>query len=101
MKFISYLKLQEKYDSIFNNIFEQYYNKGYFGTVPKELIKKTQYKWFCKLVHSISEEKHDHIIPFITNHNNKITRKYFSKITGKDINLKGKKEIIELLKKEK
>lgn len=100
MKFSSYLKLQEKYNTIFENIFEKHYNKGYFGNIPKEEIKETQYKWFCRLVHSICENKHEDIIPFITNHNNKITRKYFSKITGNDINLKGKKEIIDLLNKD-
>jgi transcription termination factor NusB len=100
MKFSSYLKLQEEYNTVFNKIFEKYYNKGYFGSIPKEEIKETQYKWFCKLVHSIVENKHEDIIPFITNHNNKITRTYFSKITGTDIKLKGKKEIIELLNKD-
>lgn len=100
MKFSNYLKLQEEYNTVFEKIFEKYYRKGYFGEIPKELIKETQYKWFCKLVHTINEKKHDDLIPFITNHNNKITRQYFSKITGKDIQLKGKKEIIEILNKD-
>jgi hypothetical protein len=100
MDFNEYLVLHEKYEVVFNKIFERYYKKGYFGDIPKEEIKISQYKWFCKLANAINEKKHDKIIPFITNHNNKVTRSYFSNLFGEDIALKGKKEIIELLKKD-
>lgn len=99
MDFNKYLELHEKYEVVFDKIFERYYEKGYFGAVPKEDIKVSQYKWFCKLANAITEKKHDKIIPFITNHNNKVTRSYFSKLFGEDIALKGKSEIIEILNK--
>ena len=99
MDFNEYLALHDKYENEFNKIFERYYQKGYFGETPKEDIRLAQYKWFCRLANAINEKRHDDIIPYITNHNNKVTRSYFSKISGTDIKLKGKKEIIELLKK--
>ena len=100
MDFNEYLDLHNKYEKVFNKIFERYYEKGYFGEVPKDEIKMAQYKWFCKLANALHEKRHEEIIPFITNHNNKVTRSYFGTLFGENITLKGKKEIIDLLKKD-
>lgn len=97
MNFSNFYKLQIKYEEIFDNIFEEYYNKGYFGNIDKSTIKEVQYKWFCRVVKLIEKDLKDELIPYISNHNNKITREYFSAVSGKNIKNKGKKEIIEII----
>lgn len=98
MRFTEYYDFHKKYKIIFNEIFETYYEKGYFGSVSKEDIKAFQYKWFCRLVEVI-ESKQDNVLePFIVNSNNKITREYYSKITGINLKRKKKTDVIKIMK---
>jgi hypothetical protein len=96
--FTEFYDLHKKYKIIFNEIFDMYYEKGYFGAVSKAEVRISQYKWFCKLIEVI-ESKQDKILePFVANHNNKITREYYSKVTGINLKRKKKTDIIELFK---
>ena len=101
MKFRNYIKLQKEYEEIFDNIFETYYNKGYFGNVNKDDIKNIQYKWFKKVVMIIEHDKQEHLVEYVVNHNNKITREFYSKITGDNIKSKGKDYILKQMLKKK
>ena len=100
MKFRNYYKLQQDYKHIFEEIFEQYYSKGYFGDVSKDEIKEIQYKWFKRVVTLLEYNDKEKLIPFITNHNNKLSREYFTKLTGVNIKNKGKDYIIKQVSKE-
>ena len=101
MKFRNYIKLQKDYEDIFNQIFETYYSKGYFGVVDKNDIKVIQYKWFKKVVAIIEHDEKEHLAPYVINHNNKITREFYSKITGDNIKNKGKEYILKQMLKNK
>ncbi len=99
MKFRNYYKLQQDYKHIFDRIFESYYNKGYFGDVNKEEVKDVQYKWFKRVVTIIEYKDEQKLIPFITNHNNKLTREFYSEISGNNIKNKGKEYILNKVQK--
>jgi RecG-like helicase len=99
LNFSKYYELQKKYKDIFNKIFESYYENGYFGKVSKNDIKESQYIWFCRLVKAIETNQETSLETFISNHNNKITREYYSNLTGINFKRKKKLEVIELLKK--
>jgi hypothetical protein len=99
-KFNTYFRLKSEYAKIFNIIFEKYYDKGYFGDVEKEEIQRIQYEWFCKLINTLENKDSDTLLPYIENHNNKLTRAYFSAVTGKNIRKAKKQDIREYLEGE-
>lgn len=95
--FRKYYDLRKRYKDIFNTVFENYYKKGYFGSVSKDEIKFIQYEWFCKLVQTVENKNDIKLKDILINHNNKITRDYYSKITGLNLCRKKKDDIIEIL----
>lgn len=97
MRFTEYYDLNKKYMIIFNEIFETYYEKGYFGVVSKAEIKASQSKWFRKLVDAVESKQDKLLEPFIVNYNNKVTREYYSKIIGVNLKRKKKADIIKIL----
>lgn len=90
-------QLKEEYDKIFEETFKTYYENGYFGNIPEEQIKAVQYKWFMTVANLLRENKHGELVPFITNHNNKPTREYYSKLTNINIKHKSREDIIGIV----
>lgn len=78
---------------VFEEVFERYYKKKYFGSIDKELIKEDQKNWFDKFVRMMLEKKEEDLKSILCNYENKISREYFCGITGKDIRYKTKEEI--------
>jgi hypothetical protein len=82
----------------FNTIFEKWYNRGHWGKINKEQIKKQQYDWYTKLKKMIKERDYDSILMSVENRQNKVSREMFSKITNINIKKKAGKIIRKKLK---
>lgn len=92
-------ELKKEYIEIFEECFKAHYKNGYFGNINEETIKAIQYKWFATVVGLLGEKKYEDLVPFITNHNNKVTRDYYSKLTKLNIKTKSKEDILAIVNK--
>jgi hypothetical protein len=98
MRFSRYVLLKEKYEVVFAEIFETFYDKGYFGDTDKEDIKQIQYEWFCRLVDTIENNDKDSLVPLVANHNNKLTREYYTNLTGNNVRNRKKSEVEKIIR---
>ena len=54
-----YYKNKNNKTQIFEDVFESFYDKGYFGKLDKQQIKEQQFSWFNKLVLLLDEGDHE------------------------------------------
>lgn len=95
--FKNYIRLKSEYNDIFSKIFEKYYDMGYFGNVSKSSIQKIQYEWFCKVINILENKQTDLLIPYASDHNNKITRAYVSRLTGRSLKAASEEDVVNIL----
>lgn len=82
---------------IFEDVFNRFYNNGYFGTVDIDLIKNKQMDWFYTLLDLINNRSKMDLLIILLSANNKISREWFYLITGLDIRYKNKEIIIKTI----
>lgn len=85
--------------TIFENVFETYYEKGYFGKIDKKSILEQQKSWFKKFLLILEEGDQDTLKTILSNRDNLTTRAWFSEIYKEDILEKSRSEIGEVLKR--
>jgi len=88
---------QTKLD-IFEQVFDKYYTKGFYGSLPETVIKKQQKSWFEKFLIILENKDSDEILFHLEDRQNVVTREWFSRLYETDIVEKSKKEIEEVLK---
>jgi hypothetical protein len=98
MRFKEFYQLKTTHKKIFDVIFEKYYKKGYFGDVKKELIIEQQKKWFGVFCNIINEKDKNDLIDILCNSKNKITKEWFTELSGIDIKHKNKIDIKKSIK---
>ena len=54
-----YYKNKNNKTQIFEDVFESFYDKGYFGKLDKQQIKDQQFSWFNKLILLLDEGDHE------------------------------------------
>jgi hypothetical protein len=87
------------YTFVFEEVFERYYKKGYFGSIDKELIKEDQKDWFDKFVRMLVEKRTESLTSILGSYENKISREYFGGITNIDIKYKTREDITTIVEK--
>jgi hypothetical protein len=98
MKFKAFYELDQKEQEIFEDVFNSYYKKGYFGDIDKEEIKSHQQDWFKKLSHFIKEKNANELAMALSNKENKLSREWFTQITELNVRYKTKEKILEIIK---
>lgn len=88
---------QSKLD-IFEQVFDKYYSKGFFGTINEHVIKKQQKCWFEKFLTILESKDTDEILTHLEDRQNTVTREWFSRLYEIDIVEKSKKEIEQVIK---
>ncbi len=83
----------------FDKVFERYYARGYFGTINKEEIKESEKIWFDKFTKMLLEKHVEYMKYILGNYENKLSREYFTEITGIDVKYKSKEDINSILEK--
>lgn len=83
---------QSKLD-IFEQVFEKFYNKGFFGTISESVVKKQQRSWFDKFLMIIETKDYEGLMLALEDRQNLVTREWFSRICEIDIMNKSRKEI--------
>jgi predicted NUDIX family NTP pyrophosphohydrolase len=78
----------------FNNIFEKWYSKKYWGEIEKNKIKKQQLEWYLKLKKIIEEKDVDGLFFVVSNWENCVTRDLVSEMLGINI----KRGTVDLIK---
>lgn len=98
MRFKSYYDLTRKETRIFEEIFDQYYTKGYFGNINKEEIKIQQKIWFSKFKSFMIDKNIDELIRALANKENKLSREWFTQLTGYNIKYETKEKVLAFVK---
>lgn len=97
MRFKEFYLLENKSNEIFNRIFEKHYKRGFFGELCKEDIKPQQEEWFEDLLQLIRERNEEELILTLSNKEYKLSREYFTEITGINIKYETKANVITLI----
>jgi hypothetical protein len=98
MKFKTFYQLDTKEQEIFEDVFNNYYQKGYFGDIDREEIKTNQQEWFEKFNHFIKEKNANELALALANKENKLSREWFTQITELNVRYKTKEKILEIIK---
>ena len=96
-KHFYYKNIKDK-SIIFESVFENLYEKGYFGNLNKDIIKTQQKSWFDKLLMIIDEGDEECLMNVLHNRDN-VSRQWVSRIYGEDITELSRNEIKDFLKK--
>lgn len=94
-----YYRNKSNKQQIFEDVFETYYDKGYFGKLNKSTIKEQQIEWFKKFLVILDEGDKSLINNILANRDNLVTRELFSRIYKEDILEKSRKEIEDSVNK--
>ena len=92
MSFLSFYNLQRK-DKIFEQVFDKFYDAGYFGKIDKAVIKSDQHEWFERLVTLIKEKNGEELFAVMESFETKFSRECFDKIVGTNIKYKDKNTV--------
>jgi len=84
---------------IFEQVFDKFYNKGFFGTLSQSIVKKQQRSWFDKFLLIIENKDYEGLILALEDRQNLVTREWFSRICEIDIMNKSRKEIESVIQK--
>lgn len=93
-----YYKNKNNKAQIFEDVFESFYDKGYFGKLDKQQIKEQQFSWFNKLILLLDEGDHE-IISEALKDRDGISRQFVSKIYGEEISELSRNDIKDFLKR--
>ena len=85
-------------EKTFNKVFEKFYARGYFGKIDKELVKENQKDWFKQFSSFLEHRDEKEVLLSLLHKENKITREYFTEITGVDVKYKRKQDVVNLVK---
>lgn len=91
--FKEYFELNKKYKIMFDDLFNEYYDSGYFGKIKKKDIKKAQMKWFCKVIHIVEHKRASTLLPM-----NRLTKDMVSILSGIELSNKPNKMIEEIIR---
>jgi hypothetical protein len=94
-----YYKNKSNKSQIFEEVFETYYEKGYFGKLNKTVMKEQQHSWYSKFMLLLQEGDHDCLMNILSNRDNTCTREWFSRIYGEDIVDESRANILEAIKR--
>jgi hypothetical protein len=94
-----YYRNKSNKQQIFEDVFETYYDKGYFGKLNKSTIKEQQSSWYSKFLLLLSEGDHDCLMNILSNRDNICTREWFSRIYGEDIVEESRSNIMASIKR--
>lgn len=98
MRFKKFYELDTKEKGIFENVFNTYYQKGYFGNIDEIEIKQHQKDWFEKFNHFIQEKNAFELALALSNKENKLSREWFSQLTDLNVRYKTKEKILEIIR---
>ena len=91
-----YYSTKNNRDLIFEDVFESYYKKGYFGKISKKVIREQQESWFRKFEMILEERNFDKILTALSNREN-CTREWFSRIYKVDVVEKSRDDIAKVI----
>ena len=97
MRFLEYYDFHKKNKIMFEQTFEKYYNKGYFGNIDKLELKKQQKAWFEKLVYFTKDKNLLELCMALSSKENRISREWFSHMTGYDIKYETKEKVVDII----
>jgi hypothetical protein len=80
-------------DHIFEEVFNKHYERGYFGTIDKKIVKEKQQSWFNKFLMILEQRDCDNLTHILLTRDNVLTREWFSKIYETDILAYSKEDI--------
>lgn len=92
MSFLSFYNLQKK-DKIFEQVFNKFYDAGYFGKIERSLIETDQREWFERLVRLIKDKNGDELFAVMESFETKFSRECFDRIVGTNIKYKDKNTV--------
>jgi len=99
MRFRAYYELHSVNKKRFNETFERYYKKGYFGeSIDKDELMKQYKGWYEKLLYYIKDKNLFELSMALASKENRFSRDMFSQITGiDDIRYKTKEEVLQIV----
>lgn len=99
MRFKFFYQISKDYETeSFDKVFEKYYEAGYFGDIDKEEIREHQKEWFNTLNRLIEERNGFELYESLSPLENKISREYFSEMTGINIKYETKESVLNIIK---
>jgi hypothetical protein len=98
MRFKEFHEFKSNHKKIFEVIFEKYYKKGYFGDIDRTIIIEQQKKWFSLFYNILNEKDKNDLMDILCNSKNKITKEWFTELSGLDIKHKNKIDIENTIK---
>jgi hypothetical protein len=80
-------------------VFHSNFVRGFYGRgVSRTSLEKQQYEWFLKIKNLIEDKNYSELIFILTeSQNNKVSKEFFTRLTGIDLNRKSEKNIHEIL----
>lgn len=97
MRFLEYYDFHKKNKLMFEETFEKYYTRGYFGKLDKKEIKTQQKAWFEKLMYFTKDKNLFELCMALSSKENRISREWFSHMTGHEIKYETKEKVIEII----
>lgn len=75
---------------LFETVFEESYKKGFFGyDMDKDDIRDAQFRWFKTFKKLLESKNYDSLVcVLLRSDNNRVTKEWFSRLTGVDISRK-------------
>lgn len=85
-----YMESLKGEEHLFETVYSDLYDKGYFGKeLEKDVLREEQYRWFQTFKKILDRKDYDTMIYLLNeSDNNRITREWFSKLTGFDLSRK-------------
>lgn len=101
MRFKEYYQASIKQSKleIFEQVFDKYYKKGFFGTLSEQVVKKQQRSWFEKFLVIMETKDYEGLMLSLEDRQNLVTREWFSRLCETDIMDKSRKEIEKVIVK--
>jgi len=97
MRFREYYILETKIEEVFDKSFQKFFKKGFFGSIPEDIIKNEQRIWYEKLVKFIIERNVQELSLALGNIEKKMSREYFTNFTGVNIKHCTKKDCLKII----
>lgn len=98
MRFKNFYEFSKKEKDIFEDVFNSYYKKGYFGDIDKNELKEHHKDWYAKFLSFIKEKNAPELALALSNKENKLSREWFTQLTELNVRYKTKEKIIEIIK---
>lgn len=99
MRFRQFYMLENKSQQIFQKTFDKWYDKGFYGEVDRETLRESQRAWFEKFITFIESKNMFELGKALLNTENKVTREWFSEITGFNVKFLSNPEAEKVLAK--